>query len=82
MASKCLVIGSMPKEMIELFDYCPIIEVDFNNVGNQILDVLNNYEDYFPLIEKNYLEVCRFHKWENSLDDIFNIISKDLENQI
>lgn len=70
MASKCLIVGIMPDEMKHLFDYQPIIEIDIENASSQILDILANYESYFPLLERNYTEIQKFHTWEIRLDEI------------
>ncbi|RYE11691.1 MAG: hypothetical protein EOP34_12020, partial [Rickettsiales bacterium] len=58
MASKCLIIGSAPLEVKYLFDYDPVIEVDWNDPINQIKLILDNYALYQDLIEKNYEVVC------------------------
>jgi hypothetical protein len=53
-----------------LFDYQPIIEIDIENASSQILDILANYESYFPLIERNYTEIQKFHTWDIRLEEI------------
>ena len=65
MASKCLVLGVAPKEMIELFGYNPVVEIDMKNPSRQIEDILQNYDSYIPLIERNYAEVANNHTWDN-----------------
>jgi hypothetical protein len=70
MASKCLIVGILPDEMKLLFDYQPIIEIDIDNASSQILDILANYESYFPLIERNYSEIKKFHTWDIRLEEI------------
>jgi len=65
MASKCLIVGVLPSDMEELFGYHPIVEIDLENAGSQILEVLAHYEDYAQLIEQNYQHVIRHHQWEN-----------------
>jgi|WetSurMetagenome_2_1015567.scaffolds.fasta_scaffold85579_2 hypothetical protein len=64
MASKCLVVGQAPEEMKECFGYDPVIEADMNDPAGQIIEILNNYSDYLPLIEKNYTECMTNHNWE------------------
>ncbi len=63
MASKCLVLGFAPEEMIELFGYNPIIEIDMQKPKEQIQTLLNNFSEYIPLIEKNYQNVILHHSW-------------------
>jgi len=65
MASKCLVVGSLPSDMEEIFGYNPVVEIDMDNASDQIIAILNNYESYLPLIEKNYEAVLANHQWKN-----------------
>ena len=76
MASKCLIIGYAPKEMISIFGYNPIIEANINQSGEQILSILKNYNSYIDLIEKNYLEVQN-HTWRDRWNKIRFIINKN-----
>jgi hypothetical protein len=73
MASKCLIVGCLPKEMLELFAYNPVVEIDRNAPIEQLKTILNNYSDYFPLIEKNYETVSKYHTWENRWKQIKNL---------
>ena len=70
MVSKCMVVGHAPKEMIELFGYNPVVEIDIENPVEQIDDLLKNYYDYIPLIEKNFLMVLNHHTWSNRWNQI------------
>ena len=65
MVSKCLIVGIKPEEMNYLFDYEPVIQIDFNNPVEQILNILQNFSDYIPLIERNYQECITRHTWQN-----------------
>jgi hypothetical protein len=72
-ASKCIILGHAPDEMIKVFGYNPVIEADMLNPIDQLEDILNNYEQYFQLIEKNYQNLIR-HQWTNRWDEIKEII--------
>lgn len=74
MASKCLIVGLMPDEMRFLFNYVPIIEINETDPANQIVDILENYETYIPLIERNYVEVHKNHTWLNRIQQITKVI--------
>jgi hypothetical protein len=65
MASKCLIVGYMPDEMRSLFDYMPIVEIDDTDPAGQLIDILNNFDRYIPLIEKNYAYIRQHHTWEH-----------------
>jgi len=70
MASKCLIVGLMPDEMRPLFDYMPIIEIDMAKPAEQLLDILNNFDRYIPLIEKNYAYIHDHHTWKHRWETI------------
>jgi len=70
MVSKCLIIGHAPSEMIELFGYNPVIEIDLENSVEQLDSILKNYSDYIPLIEKNYQLVLEHHTWQDRWNQI------------
>lgn len=65
MASKCLIVGIKPAEMDYLFDYEPVIQIDIDNPVEQISYILKNFNDYIPLIERNYNECTTKHTWQN-----------------
>lgn len=71
--SKCLIVGHAPAEMIELFGYNPVIEIDHEKPVEQIVDILSNYENYISLIEKNYLIVISDHTWQSRWQQIKDI---------
>lgn len=75
-ASKCLIIGKSPPDMITLFGYNPVIDADLENPEQQLENILANYEDYHSLIEKNYQEVCANHTWQNRWSQIAQILKE------
>ncbi|MGC3976975.1 MAG: hypothetical protein QM751_01275 [Paludibacteraceae bacterium] len=81
MISKCLIVGHAPAEMIQLFGYNPVVEIDYEHPTEQLTDILNNYEKYIPLIEKNYHQVIENHTWENRWKQIKGIFADIANNQ-
>jgi hypothetical protein len=75
MLSKCIILGHAPKEMIALFGYNPVIEIDAEHPENQIISILNNYDDYHALVEKNYEMVLKHHTWENRWELIKKVVN-------
>lgn len=63
MASKCLVVGKTPAEMIALFGYDPVIALEEGDPAGHILDILAHFDRYVPLIERNYDAVRNHHTW-------------------
>ena len=70
LASKCLVVGAAPPEMVELFGYNPVIQADLNDPAGQLLSILENYDDFAELIERNYRKVVAEHTWEQRWEQI------------
>ncbi len=76
-ASRCLILGVIPDEMKELFGYDPGIKADMNDPAGQILEILKNFSDYIPLIERNYKQCLINHSWQSRWVKMLDII----ENQ-
>jgi hypothetical protein len=76
MASKCLIIGKAPEEMLDLFGYNPVIEMDMRDPCGQLFEILDHYERFIPLIERNYLEALTNHTWDGRWQTIVDLISK------
>lgn len=77
MASKCLILGKLPYDMIPLFNYNPIIEIEEDNSVAQIQSILCNFDSYIPLIEKNYEEVNKFHTWDARLNQLEQFVANN-----
>lgn len=78
MASKVLLVGSCPDEMKELFGYNPVINLDEFDPISQLSNIITNFEDYIPLIEKNYEKLYNHHQWNNRWCFIKDQIQKNL----
>ncbi|MDI9569824.1 MAG: glycosyltransferase [Pseudomonadota bacterium] len=78
MASKCLILGHAPDDLVSLFGYNPVIEIDKFNTTNQLKYLLDHYYEFIPLIEKNYQHVKDNHQWSNRIADMQKIISRRL----
>ncbi|NOU47300.1 MAG: hypothetical protein HOO86_09585 [Bacteroidales bacterium] len=76
--SKCLIVGHAPDEMVKLFGYNPVIEINHANPVEQIDYILKNYNAYLPLIEKNYQIVIQHHTWDNRWNQIKTIIGNNI----
>jgi hypothetical protein len=70
LASKCLVVGSAPEEMVRLFGYNPVIQADLQDPAGQLLSILENYDDFAELIEQNYRKVVAEHTWKHRWEQI------------
>jgi hypothetical protein len=79
MVSKCIIVGYAPKEMIDLFGYNPVIEIDMADPAKQLDTILDNYSDYIPFIEKNYHTVIEQHTWLHRWNHMKSILDKQSE---
>ncbi len=77
MISKCLIIGHAPAEMFDLFGYNPVVEIDPKDPCGQLSDVLDHYEDFIPLIERNYDQVLANHTWGKRWEEITQLLSEN-----
>jgi hypothetical protein len=75
MVSKCLIVGHAPEEMIRLFGYNPVIEIEMQDPGKQLRSILRDYGDYVSLIEKNYCAVMEEHTWRKRWTQITGVMS-------
>lgn len=69
MASGCLILGSSPPEMIELFGYDPVVPADLNDPAGQLSNIIACSDEYLPLIERNLFEV-KAHTVKNRANTI------------
>lgn len=59
LASRCLLIGHAPAELIDLFGYNPVIEVDWLEPDSQLKKILQNINDYQGFVDQNYKRFLR-----------------------
>jgi hypothetical protein len=78
-ASKCLVVGHAPEEMVRLFGYNPVVEADADDPSGQLLSVLDQFDSYLPLIEENYRVVREDHSWARRWETIAGLLLPAIE---
>ncbi|HEY0358922.1 MAG TPA: glycosyltransferase [Mycobacteriales bacterium] len=54
MAAGTVLVGSAPAELVDLFGYDPVVPVDWDDPGRQLLDIVRDPERYAPLVARNY----------------------------
>lgn len=74
MASKCLVLGHAPAEMIDLFGYNPVVEIEIDRAADQVLGMLAEYDSYLPMIERNYSIVTTEHTWDKRWERMSSLL--------
>jgi len=64
MASKCVIVGSCPGELSDLFGFNPVIDADFNDPMGQIEEILSRPDDYQTVVERNYRRLLEVGTWK------------------
>lgn len=77
MLSRCVMVGRAPKELIELIGYNPVIEVDWSNARNQLLNILQNIGDYQHLVDKNLVIAKKFASWNSRMAIIIKALNEN-----
>jgi hypothetical protein len=76
MASKCLILGHAPADLIDLFGYNPVVDVDYSDPAGQLKHLMDQYIEFVPLIEKNYRVTQEGHQWKNRVTEMMEIIDQ------
>ncbi len=76
MASRCLIVGSCPSELRELFGYDPVVGVRRDNPMGQLLQILESIGDYQELVDRNFEAVCKSGSWTNRAKSVLETLSK------
>jgi hypothetical protein len=71
-------VGKAPKELLTLFGYNPVIEIDMNNPVRQLQSIFENFSNYIPLIENNFNTAINQHTWRHRWAKIKSICANEL----
>ena len=63
MASRCVIVGHAPKELVDLFGYNPVIESDLQDACSQIENIILNIGTYQPFVDRNFLRMLEVGTW-------------------
>lgn len=76
MLSRCVLVGRAPQELIDLIGYNPVVDINWSNPEQQILDILGHIDEYQSLVDKNQESAIKFSSWQNRISMIKNEILK------
>ncbi|MBV9082414.1 MAG: glycosyltransferase family 1 protein [Acidobacteriaceae bacterium] len=76
MASKCLIVGHAPQELIDLFGYNPIVELKPETCVEEIERILQNVENYQPLVDKNYSALMQKGTWDVRVKTMLHMLGE------
>ncbi|MGW1910868.1 hypothetical protein ACWCQS_09105 [Streptomyces sp. NPDC002076] len=63
MASGCLVLGHAPSELVALMGFNPVVEVDWNNPAQQVLDILASPGSWQPVVDRALKRLREVGDW-------------------
>ncbi|MEU6505642.1 hypothetical protein [Streptomyces sp. NPDC046942] len=62
-ASGCLVLGHAPSELVDLMGFNPVVEVDWSNPAEQLLDILASPSSWQPLVDRSLNRLREVGDW-------------------
>lgn len=71
MASKCVPVGRSPQELIDLFGYNPMIEIDLNHAPDQLEEIVSNPAKYQPMVDRNFDRLMQVGTWDARMRELF-----------
>jgi hypothetical protein len=74
MASKCLILGNAPQELIDLFGYNPVIEMQEGHEYEQIDWLLHNLNSLTEVVERNYARLLEVGTWKSRVETILGTL--------
>jgi hypothetical protein len=74
MASKCVVLGHAPQELVDMFGYNPLIEVQEGAELAQLEAVLENPGSFQELVDRNYRRLLEVGSWATRVQSILAVI--------
>ncbi|MGW1497782.1 hypothetical protein ACWCQW_04190 [Streptomyces mirabilis] len=63
MASGCLVLGQAPPELVSLMGFNPVIEIDWRDPVQQVLDILASPSGWQPAVDRALSRLQEVGDW-------------------
>jgi len=63
-ASRCLIVGHCPDELIELFGYNPVVELNPETCASEIQQIIDDIDQFQDLVDKNYSVLIEKGTWD------------------
>jgi hypothetical protein len=75
-ASRCLIVGHCPNELIELFGYNPGVELKPETCVNEIQQIIDNIDQFQPLVDRNYSALMERGTWDARAASMLQTLEK------
>lgn len=76
-ACKSVILGRAPAELIDLFGYNPMIDVDDADPAGQVDRLLATIGEYRPLVERNAARLGEIGTWHTRIGDLLHRLSRE-----
>jgi len=70
MAARCILLGTCPPELADLFGYNPVVEIEAGHEAEQILSILKDPGGYQGLVDRNYEVLLERGTWNSRVEEI------------
>ncbi len=74
MLSRIVMVGYAPQELVDLIEYNPVIEIDWEYPKEQILEIVAHIETYQELVDKNREMALQKGEWVTRMDLLKNFL--------
>lgn len=78
MASGCIVLGEAPDELVALFGYNPVIEIDWADPIGQLIAILTDPGRHQALVDRNLERVREVGSWSARVTELLALIEREL----
>lgn len=74
-ACKSVILGHAPRELVDLFGYNPVVEVDPVDPAGQVDRLLGNIGEHVSLVERNFARLHEVGTWDIRIRDLLHRLS-------
>lgn len=79
MAAGAIVVGHAPAELVKLFGYNPVVEIDPEGgaaSASALLEVINAPEQYQELVDSNTKRLAEVGTWQTRVQDLLAVLNE------
>lgn len=77
MASKCVIVGHAPAELVDLYGYNPVIEADMTDPVAQLQSILSDVGQYQSLVDRNFTRTLQVGTFESRASQVARTLVDD-----
>lgn len=74
-AAGAIVLGVAPSQLVTLFGYNPVVEVEWRDPGRQVLDLMSRVEHYNDLVERNLARLTEVGGWNARVPELLSALA-------